>query len=111
MVVYIMANLFGVYAAVGGFALLVSSLSDRRRRAVAVVFALLLASFLLNFIAQYWEPAKPFAVLSVMNYYQPARIIQDGTFPRVDMLVLGGVAAGCWLLGGEILARRNIATL
>jgi hypothetical protein len=78
---------------------------------VAIVFAIVLASFLLNFVAQYWEPVEPFAPLSVMHYYQPAKILQSGTFPTADLVVLLGVAATTWLLGGEILARRNITTV
>ena len=104
----VMTNLFGVYLAVGGSSLLISSLSDRRGRAVAVIFGLLLASFLLNFVAQYWPPAKPFAVLSVMNYYQPAQILQEGIFPAHDMALLLSVAGITWILGGEIMARRSI---
>ena len=45
----VMTNLYCVYLAVGGMVFLVSALSDRRGRAVAVAFALVLASFLLNF--------------------------------------------------------------
>lgn len=110
-VAMIMTNLFGVYLAVGGIAMLVSSLSDRRGRAVAIVFALVLASFLLNFIAQFWEPAKRFSILSVMDYYQPAQIIESGLFPTADIVVLLSVAGVSWLLGGEILARRSICTV
>ncbi len=110
-VAMVMINLFGVYLAVGGIAMLVSSLSDRRGRAVAVIFALVLASFMLNFIAQYWAPAETIAFLSVMEYYQPARILQDGAFPTADMLVLIAVATVSWLVGGEIMARRSICTV
>jgi ABC-type transport system involved in multi-copper enzyme maturation permease subunit len=39
----VMANLYCVYLAVGGIALLVSTLSDRRGRAIAVVFSIVLA--------------------------------------------------------------------
>ncbi len=53
---FVMINLFAIYLAVGGFAFLVSSFSDRRGRAMGVVFAVLLASFLLNFLAQFWDP-------------------------------------------------------
>ncbi len=53
---YVMTNLFAVYLAVGGFAFLISACSDRRGRATGVVFAVLLASFLLNFLAQFWDP-------------------------------------------------------
>ncbi len=88
-VALVMTNLFGVYLAVGGIAMMVSTLSNRRGRAIAVVFGLVLASFLLNFVAQYWAPAKPFAFLSVMNYYQPARVLESGTFPVARY---GGIA-------------------
>jgi hypothetical protein len=90
---------------------LVSALSDRRGRAVAVAFALVLASFLLNFLAQFWWLAKHVAFLSVMQYYQPAKILSTGLFPWQDGLVLLAVAATTWLLGCEIFARRNVCTL
>ena len=77
----VMMNLFCVYLAVGGIALLVSAMSDRRGRAVAIVFAVVLISFLLNFLAQFWWLAKHVAFLSVMQYYQPAKILSSGVFP------------------------------
>ncbi len=110
-VMMITLNLFGVYLAVGGITMLVSSLSDRRGRAVGIVFAIVLISYLLNFIAQYWTPAEPFAILSVMNYYQPAVILESGEFPMTDMIVLLSVATASWLLGGEIMARRSVCTV
>jgi ABC-2 type transport system permease protein len=64
----VMANLYCVYIAVGGIAFLVSALSDRRGRAVAVVFGILLASFLLNFIANFWRPAQHIAFLGILQY-------------------------------------------
>ena len=55
---YVMVNFFAVYLAVGGFAFLVSTVSDRRGRAMGIVFAVLLSSFLINFVAQFWDPLK-----------------------------------------------------
>jgi ABC-2 type transport system permease protein len=107
----VMANLLCVYVAIGGIVLLVSALSDRRGRAVAVVFALVLASFLLNFLAQFWWLAKRVAFLSVMQYYQPAKILSSGVFPWHDAIVLLMVGTTAWVLGCEIFARRNICTL
>jgi hypothetical protein len=109
--VMVMANLFCVYLAVGGVVLLVSALSDRRGRAVAVAFALVLASFLLNFLAQFWWVAKKIAFLSVMQYYQPAKTLTSGEFPVHDVVVLLIIAALSWFLGCEIFARRNVRTL
>ncbi len=110
-VLLVLVNLFCVYLAVGGGAYLISSLSARRGRAVAVVFSLLIGSFLLNFLAQFWPPAERVAFLGVLNYYQPARILGDGVLPVADVLVLVGFGVVTWVLGGEILARRSIATL
>ena len=42
----------------GWLCFLISSVSDRRGRAMGVVFAVLLASFLINFVAQFWDPLK-----------------------------------------------------
>jgi putative exporter of polyketide antibiotics len=110
-VAIVMLNLYFVYVAVGGIAFLVSGLSDRRGRAVAIVFALLLASFLLNFVAQYWDPAKQIAFLSVMEYYQPANILNGGQFPTGNLATLFAVGGVSWLAGCEIFARRDICTL
>ena len=110
-VILVMLNLFCVYVSVGGTAYLVSALSDRRGRAIAVVFALLLASFLLNFLAQFWEPAGEIAFLSVMSYYQPAQILRSGQFPTSDVSVLLLTGATAWCFGCEVVARRSICTV
>ncbi len=110
-VLLVMVNLFAMYLAVGALSLLISVVSNRRGRAVAGSFGLVLASFLLNFVAQYWSPAKPFAFLSVMTYYQPAQILEQGDFPWRDVLILLGVASVAWLVAGEIMARRSIRTV
>jgi hypothetical protein len=104
-------NLYCVYLAVGGIAFLVSALSDRRGRAMAIVFGIVLGSFLLNFLSQFWPPAKQIAFLGVMQYYQPAQILQSGTPPLRDIAVLLSVGASAWLLGGEIVCRRSICTV
>jgi ABC-2 type transport system permease protein len=110
-IVFVLVNLYCVYIAVGGIALLVSAMSDHRGRAVAVVFAILLASFLLNFIANFWEPAKQIAFLGILEYYRPAQVLQNGNFPARDVIVLLAVGLATWLAGGEILARRSITTV
>jgi len=107
----VLANLYCVYVAVGGIATLVSSLSSHRGGAMAIAFAIVLASFLLNFVAQFWEPAEQVAFLSVMDYYRPAQNLQSGDFPAADVTVLLSVGAAALLLGGEVVARRSICTV
>ncbi len=107
---WVMVNLLGVYAAVGGFAFLVSALNDRRGVAMATVFGVIVFSYLLNFLAQFWSPARSLAFLSILHYYQPARIFQDGVNAQ-HLLVLGGLATTAWVSAGEIMARREIRTV
>jgi ABC-2 type transport system permease protein len=110
-VLIVAINFYGLYLAVGGMCWLVSSLSDHRGRAVAVVFALVLVSFLLNFLGQLWEPAHSVQFLGVLNYYRPVAILGDGVWPIADMLVLVTVGGICWLIGGVVFARRDICTV
>jgi ABC-2 type transport system permease protein len=107
----VIVNLFCLYWAVGGLTWLVSALSDRRGKAMAVVFAFVVGSFLVNFLAQFWSPADRLSFLSVLQYYNPLPIIRDGLWPVRDMiglLIAGGVL---WTAGGLVFARRNLATL
>lgn len=108
---YVMVNLLALYVAVGGFAFLISASSDRRGRAIGVVFAVLLFSFLLNFLVQFWEPAKPFSFLGVLEYYRPAAIIRSRAFPRTDVAILLTIGAICWLAGGIVFRRRSVCTV
>ena len=104
-------NLYCLYVAVAGMACLVSSLSDRRGRAVAIVFGIVLASFLLNFLAQFWQPAKAVSFLSVLNYHRPLMILQGGDWPVRDILVLASFGAVFWAAGGIVFARRDVRTV
>jgi ABC-type transport system involved in multi-copper enzyme maturation permease subunit len=105
------ANLLCLYTAVGGLAWLASCLSNRRGRAVGLVFALLLASFLLNYLAQFWSVADRLSALSFLHYYRPLAILRDALWPTRDMLILLASGFIMWLAGGLIFARRDLATL
>ncbi|MCO6047039.1 ABC transporter permease [Aeoliella sp. ICT_H6.2] len=106
----IMANFYCLYLAVGGVGFLVSALCSHRGRAVAIVLALVLGSFLLNFAAQLWPPAQRVAFLGVLEYYRPALVLQSGEVPWSDMLVLLAIAAFALIAGGEVMARRSLCT-
>jgi ABC-2 type transport system permease protein len=113
--VVVTVNLWCLYLAVGGLACLVSAFSERRGRAVATVFGILLASFLLNFLAQFWPPAERVSFLSVLHYYKPLGVLRPGVvdagWPVADMLVLGAFAVVTWTAGGLWFARRDICTV
>jgi ABC-2 type transport system permease protein len=107
-------NLWCLYLAVGGLAFLVSAVSERRGRAIAVVFGVLLASFLLNFLAQFWPPAETVSFLSVLHYYKPLGVLRAGggtAWPVADMAVLVVFALITWSAGGVWFARRDLCTV
>ncbi|MBN1846059.1 MAG: ABC transporter permease subunit [Sedimentisphaerales bacterium] len=106
----IFVNLWCLYAAVGGVTSWIAAMSSHRSRAVGVAFGLLLASFLLNFLVQFWPPAEKIAFLSILTYYRPLQILQAGAWPLGDLLVLLGLAVIGSLAGALVFARRSICT-
>ncbi len=111
LLLMIVGNLFCLYLAVGGVAFAVSSLSNLRGRAIAVVLAIVMASFLLNFLAQMWAPAKTISWASVLTYYRPAMILREQAWPVSHMAVLLAIGVSCWTFGAVAFARRDICTV
>ncbi|HOW70060.1 MAG TPA: ABC transporter permease subunit [Phycisphaerae bacterium] len=107
----VVVNLFSLYVAVGGLAWLISTMSDRRGRSVGWVLAFVLASFLLNFLGQFWPLADRLSFLSLLHYYNPLSIIRSGRWPVGDILVLLGLGSVLWTVGGFVFARRDLSTL
>jgi hypothetical protein len=109
-VLIILANLYCLYLAVGGLSWLASASSDRRGPAMAVVFVVLLASCLVNFLAQFSEFAERISFLGMLYYYRPLFILRDGHVPWRDVGVLLAVAAGLWTAAGVVFSRRDVCT-
>jgi ABC-type transport system involved in multi-copper enzyme maturation permease subunit len=106
----VLVNLLAMYLAVGALGYLCSSLSNRRGWAMGVVFAIVVTSFLVNYLAQFWAPAQRVEFLSVLRYYKPLFVMRDGAWPLRDIGVLAGVAVALWVSGGLITARRDLVT-
>lgn len=107
----VIANLSLLYGVVGAFAWLMSSRADRRGSAIQVVLIAVVASFLINYLGFFWEPAMKISFLSILDYYRPVYPLRDGHWPWRDMAVLGGAAAALWGAGGVVFARRDLSTL
>lgn len=105
------ANLFCEYLVVGSIAWVVSALSERRGRAVGVVFAIVVASFVLNTLATFNETFRSFSFLGLMNYYRPLRVLRGDGWPIADMVVLLVVAGVLWCAAILAFARRDVRTV
>ena len=109
--VRVLVNLFLVYTAVGAVTLLVSAFCSRRSTAVGVMMAVVMASFLIRFLAQFWTPAEQIAFLGVLQYYRPADMLASHQMPWGDIAILSGVTVTAWAAGAEAFARRSICTV
>ncbi|MEX2219375.1 MAG: ABC transporter permease subunit [Phycisphaerales bacterium] len=109
-VVIVLVNMLAMYLAVGGLGALCSSFSDRRGWAIGLIFALVVTSFLVNYLAQLWEPARRFEYLSVLRYYRPLLTMRDGAWPLGGIAVLLAIGAAFWAAGAAIFARRDLTT-
>jgi ABC-type transport system involved in multi-copper enzyme maturation permease subunit len=107
----VLLNLFCLYCAVAGFACLVSSMSNRRGRAMTIVFLMLLAVFLLNYLAEFWQPLERIAFLNPLHYHRPVNVLASGIWPWRHMAVLLGFGSAMWFAGGAIFARRDLCTV
>lgn len=103
-------NLFATYLAVAGLAILVSSCSARRGTAIAVLAGLLLASYLLNFLALFWDWAEALSWLSLSSYYQPGQALLSGRIPGGHLETLLLFALGSWIAAGVIHAHSDLPT-
>jgi ABC-2 type transport system permease protein len=101
-------NLYAMYLAVGSATLFASSVASRRGPAISCVLAVLLASFLLNFLAQFWSAAQPCRFFGILEYYRPLEIVLSGDWPVRNLGVLLALGLVLWLAGLWRFARRDI---
>jgi len=103
-------NLFALSLAVGGVSAFLSSICERRGRAMGAAFAILLASFFLSSMSTFNPLVKSLSTVSLLNYYRPYFILQGTSSPIMDLILLGAVALLFWVLGWAILVRRDLRT-
>ena len=100
-----------LYFAVAALTLFVASLCDRRGKAVAVVLVLVIASFLINFLAPFWEPMEAIEFLSFLYYYRPVLILVGGEWPVPDLIILTALTVLFGVAAYWIFRRRDICTV
>jgi len=103
-------NGMAMLLAVSCIALLISSASSRRGKAMGAAFGILLSSFLLNWLAAFWPAAERLAYLGILRYFRPFAIIKGGAMIWSDVLLLLAVAVTAWIGGGVWFVRRDIHT-
>ena len=103
-------NLYALALAVGGLSSFLSSVSDRRGRAMGSAFAILLASFFLSSMSTFNALVKTVSAVSLLNYYRPYGVLQERASPLGDMMVLLAVGTVFWIIGAVVFVRRDLRT-
>jgi ABC-type transport system involved in multi-copper enzyme maturation permease subunit len=101
-------NLFALYLAIGGVASLISASSNRRGVAIGVLLALLLFSYLTNFLASFIDFFRTIGFLGLLEYYHPVEAVRDGTWPVRNLLILLAVAVAGWTGGLLVFRGRDV---
>jgi len=92
----------------GGVTLVMTSLARRRSVPGSAVGLLALASYLVDYLARVWKPARSVSWLSPFHYFNAVDFMTSGTLPPRDIWVLAGTAVcGCGL-AYVLFARRDL---
>ena len=104
-------NLYALSLAAGGMSAFLSSVCNRRGRAMGSAFAILMASLFLSSMSTFNAIVKSVSVVSLLNYYRPYGILQGRASPLGDMMVLIGVGTVLWVIGAVVFVRRDLRTV
>jgi ABC-type transport system involved in multi-copper enzyme maturation permease subunit len=119
-VLRVLLNLACLQMAVIGVVMLLSTMCERRGRAVLAGVAIILAWIVLEFLGGLWDPAKKIEWLSAIHYYKPLSVMQTKappdamwltTLPLTHMAILLGIGLIAWIGGGVILNRRPLTSV
>jgi ABC-2 type transport system permease protein len=108
LILSLTANLGALMFCWAGVALAISAATRRRAAAVSTTGILALGSFLFDYVARVWNPAKTFAWISPFHYYNPLTLLMSQSFPLRHVLVLVGVGAIGSVAAWVVYSRRDI---
>ncbi len=105
---FIVCNLGALMLSWGGITLAITSVTRRRAIPAAVAGLLALASYLVDYLARFWNPARSVNWLCPFHYFNALDLVSSGTLPRRDICVLGVVAASGICLAYLLFERRDL---
>jgi hypothetical protein len=101
-------NLWAVLLCVGGVALAVAAAARRRSAAAAAVGLVMLALFLIDYLARIWKPATLVARVSPFHYYDAMAMVMGRPLPIGHLAVLGAAATGAVFVAYVLFSRRDL---
>jgi ABC-2 type transport system permease protein len=92
----------------GGITLLFTSFARRRAVPASIAGLLALVSYLLDYLARVWKPARTVSWLSPFHYFNAVDLITTGALPLRDVRVLLGIAVCSFGLAYVCFAHRDL---
>jgi hypothetical protein len=102
---------YASYLLVGAAAQCIGAWCDRRGRALGLAVAFVLVSYLVNFLSQFWAPARHVVAASFVHYYRPADVFLRGELAWHDLVVLAVAGVVLWSAGRLVWCRRSVLTI
>jgi ABC-2 type transport system permease protein len=102
-------NYYALLLALASATLCLSAFHPRRGVTIAILIGILVASFLVNFLEPFWNPAREqLRFLGILNYYRPFIIVRDEAWPVWNLAALLGSAVVLWCVGLWRFCTRDI---
>lgn len=106
---WVTVNLWALFAATAGVALLLSAISSEQGKAIGRTIAFVVLSFFVNLLASLWPKVRWLDVGSIFHYHQPQPIVAGEESVFGDLAVLLGLAAVATIAAYRVFAQRDIA--
>lgn len=94
---------------IAGYSILFSSALKRPRWMVMVSVGVTLGFYMMQFAATSSKSLEKLGYLSIFHYYDPLKVLESGSVPAGDVLVLLGLGAACFAAAIYFFRRKDIA--
>ena len=78
--------------AIGSYSFLISTLASDGTKSLLLSSSFTLIFYLIDFVAEIWEPLEFLGPISVFYYYDPVTTVVNGSFITQDVFVLSGLS-------------------
>ncbi len=108
VVLSLAANLSALAICWGAVALAIASLARRRGVAGGIAAGLAFVTFLLDYLARAWSPARRLVWVSPFHYYDAPALMLNGPLPWRNLTILLAVAMTALAAAHIAFARRDL---
>jgi ABC-2 type transport system permease protein len=91
-----------------GIGFLCAALFNERGKAIAVMVAVLVVSYLIDVFAGIWDRIKNFHFLSLFKYAKVETILKNGVIDEKNLLILLGVGIVSFIIAAFLFQRKDI---